>query len=85
MLLLDFFLKRLKVSSGQSDIDLISLSKSEIVVPLIKEGHLFGVLDVDSPEKGRFGEGERVLLERAASLISDSNLPEHLKVFAERE
>ena len=62
-----------------------SLSKSEIVVPLIKEGHLFGVLDVDSPEKGRFGEGERVLLERAASLISDSNLPEHLKVFAERE
>ena len=28
-----------------------SLSKSEIVVPLIKEGHLFGVLDVDSPEK----------------------------------
>ena len=55
------------------------------MVPLIKEGHLYGVLDVDSPEKGRFGEGERVLLERAASLISDSNLPEHLKVFAERE
>ncbi len=29
-------------------------SNSEIVVPLVKEGRLLGVFDVDSPQKGRF-------------------------------
>ncbi len=29
-------------------------SNSEIVVPLFKNGSLFGVLDIDSPKKGRF-------------------------------
>ena len=36
-----------------------SASNSEIVVPLIREGELLGVLDIDSPETGRFtGEDE---------------------------
>jgi L-methionine (R)-S-oxide reductase len=36
-----------------------SASASEIVVPLIRDGELLGVLDIDSPRKGRFdGEDE---------------------------
>jgi len=35
-----------------------SASKSEIVIPIIKNGEVFGVLDVDSPELSRFGELE---------------------------
>jgi len=31
-----------------------SASNSEIVVPLIRDGELLGVLDIDSPETGRF-------------------------------
>jgi L-methionine (R)-S-oxide reductase len=33
-----------------------SASNSEIVVPLIKDGTVFGVLDIDSPIKNRFDE-----------------------------
>jgi L-methionine (R)-S-oxide reductase len=37
-------------------------SQSEIVIPLVKEGKLIGVLDIDSPEKGRFdGEDQKYL------------------------
>ncbi|EIT85475.1 Free methionine-(R)-sulfoxide reductase fRMsr [Fictibacillus macauensis ZFHKF-1] len=39
-------------------------SRSEIVVPIVKGDHLFGVLDIDSPETGRFDEIDRVGLER---------------------
>jgi GAF domain-containing protein len=31
-------------------------SQSEIVLPILKNGELFGVLDIDSPIKGRFDE-----------------------------
>jgi GAF domain-containing protein len=34
-------------------------SRSEIVVPLIKDGSLVGVLDIDSPKPGRFGDADR--------------------------
>jgi GAF domain-containing protein len=33
-----------------------SASASEIVVPLIRDGNLIGVLDLDSPSRGRFTE-----------------------------
>jgi L-methionine (R)-S-oxide reductase len=33
-----------------------SASNSEIVVPIIKDGHLIGVLDLDSPTVARFDE-----------------------------
>ncbi len=33
-----------------------SASNSEIVVPIVKEGAVIGVLDIDSPEKNRFDE-----------------------------
>ncbi|MCJ7839709.1 GAF domain-containing protein [Lederbergia sp. NSJ-179] len=31
-----------------------SASQSEIVIPILKNGELYGVLDIDSPEKNRF-------------------------------
>jgi GAF domain-containing protein len=34
-------------------------SRSEIVVPLIKDGSLLGVLDIDSPKLGRFGHADQ--------------------------
>jgi L-methionine (R)-S-oxide reductase len=39
-------------------------SASEIVVPILKDGHLIGVLDIDSPRKDRFKETDRVYLEK---------------------
>ncbi len=36
-----------------------SASASEIVVPLIRDGELLGVLDIDSPRTGRFDEEDR--------------------------
>ncbi|HYQ49719.1 MAG TPA: GAF domain-containing protein, partial [Pseudomonas sp.] len=33
-----------------------SASNSELVIPLVKEGRLIGVLDLDSPKVGRFSE-----------------------------
>lgn len=38
-------------------------SRSEIVIPLIKEGKLLGVLDIDSPETSRFNETDQQKLE----------------------
>lgn len=34
-------------------------SRSEIVVPLVVNGRLVGVLDIDSPSLGRFGSADR--------------------------
>ncbi|PLR98158.1 GAF domain-containing protein [Bacillus sp. T33-2] len=45
-------------------------SQSEIVIPLIKDGNVIGVLDIDSPEKNRFDElDQRKLEEFAAALV----------------
>ncbi len=38
-------------------------SQSEIVVPIVKDGKLLGVLDIDSPEKERFDEVDQQKLE----------------------
>ncbi|MDC7223515.1 MAG: GAF domain-containing protein [Spirochaetales bacterium] len=43
-------------------------SRSEIVIPLRKEGRPVGVLDIDSPLKGRFSEEDQAFLEEAARL-----------------
>jgi len=48
-----------------------SASESEIVVPIIRQGVVLGVLDVDSPEKSRFDEtDQRFLEETAAALVA---------------
>ncbi|RLQ97921.1 GAF domain-containing protein [Falsibacillus albus] len=45
-------------------------SKSEIVVPLVKDGRLIGVLDIDSPELNRFDELDQKHLEEFVSILS---------------
>ena len=44
-------------------------SKSEIVVPLIKDGVVLGVLDIDSPELNRFSEEDREGLENFVEVL----------------
>lgn len=46
-----------------------SASRSEIVIPLVKDGQVLGVLDLDSPEYARFGEADRLGLERIAGIV----------------
>ncbi len=41
-------------------------SRSEVVVPLIVDGQVIGVLDIDSPRPGRFDEADQRGLERLA-------------------
>lgn len=51
-------------------------SNSEIVVPLVKNGELLGVLDIDSPSPNRFTERDRIQLEAvAAILLASSDTP----------
>ena len=47
-------------------------SNSEIVVPLLKDGALLGVLDVDSPSRQRFDAADREGLERMAAILMDA-------------
>jgi len=44
-------------------------SQSEIVVPLIKNGEVIGVLDIDSPEKNRFQQEDQQGLEHFVSIL----------------
>jgi GAF domain-containing protein len=44
-------------------------SRSEIVVPLMVDGALLGVLDIDSPRPGRFDEADARGLEALAALF----------------
>ncbi len=46
-----------------------SLSKSEIVVPIIRDAEVMGVLDVDSKAMDEFDETDREYLESIVSLI----------------
>ncbi|MFC6039179.1 GAF domain-containing protein [Paenisporosarcina macmurdoensis] len=44
-------------------------SQSEIVVPLLKNGEVIGVLDIDSPEKNRFQKEDQQGLEHLVSIL----------------
>lgn len=46
-----------------------STSNSEIVLPLHREGRLWGVLDIDSPTIGRFTEKDKQGLRAVAAVI----------------
>lgn len=46
-----------------------SLSKSEIVVPMVRHGQIWGVLDVDSEELAQFDEVDAKYLEQIVQLI----------------
>lgn len=45
-------------------------SRSEIVIPLMKDGKLIGVLDIDSPVTDRFDEIDQQGLEKFAEILS---------------
>jgi GAF domain-containing protein len=47
-----------------------SASNSEIVLPLIRDGELLGVLDIDSPTTGRFDEEDEAGLRPIAEFLS---------------
>jgi GAF domain-containing protein len=47
-----------------------SASASEIVVPLIRDGELLGVLDIDSPKHGRFTEEDEAGCVRVGEILS---------------
>ncbi len=44
-------------------------SRSELVVPLVADGELLGVLDIDSPSLGRFDECDADGIERVVRVI----------------
>lgn len=44
-------------------------SRSEIVMPLLRNGELLGVLDIDSPKANRFGPEDEVMLTQIAELF----------------
>jgi L-methionine (R)-S-oxide reductase len=48
-----------------------SLSKSEIVVPILRNDIVLGVLDVDSDQLADFDETDKIYLERLTLLISN--------------
>ncbi|MBN8887056.1 MAG: GAF domain-containing protein [Rudaea sp.] len=49
-------------------------SRSEIVVPLVADGKLIGVFDVDSPELARFDDDDRAGMETLANIYLQSLL-----------
>lgn len=46
-------------------------SASELVVPIIRAGALFGVLDLDSPRRARFDAEDEAGMLRIAALLAD--------------
>ena len=49
-----------------------SASRSEIVIPLCREGKTAGVLDIDSPLQGRFSEEDKDLLEGIVKVVEET-------------
>ncbi len=47
-----------------------SASRSEIVIPMIKDGQILGVLDIDSPALDRFDESDRENLEKIVKILT---------------
>lgn len=44
-------------------------SQSEIVIPIMKNGNVYGVLDIDSPVKNRFDSEDEVYLEKFVRVL----------------
>jgi GAF domain-containing protein len=47
-------------------------SRSELVVPLIRDGELLGVFDLDSPVPARFDDADQAGIEAIATVLLDS-------------
>lgn len=50
-------------------------TKSEIVVPIFKDGKVIGEIDIDSHTPAAFGEQDRLLLEAVARLLAEIHSP----------
>ena len=48
-------------------------SNSEIVIPLIKDGRLIGVLDIDSPKLDRFTNEDQINLEKVVEILLENS------------
>ena len=48
-----------------------SVSESEIVIPLHKDGRIFGVLDIDSPVKNQFSDEDKAGLESFSKILEE--------------
>ena len=53
-------------------------SRSEIVVPIIKQGTVIGVLDIDSNQVNDFDETDKLYLERICSIIEAVSKVTHI-------
>ncbi len=49
-----------------------SASKSEIVIPIRKDGQIIGVLDIDSPVANRFTVDDQSFLEKFVEILSEA-------------
>jgi L-methionine (R)-S-oxide reductase len=58
------------VNAFESHIACDSASASEIVVPLIRDGELVGVLDIDSPKTARFSEEDEAGCVKLGEILS---------------
>ena len=47
-----------------------SASESELVVPILRDGKLLAVLDLDSPRKARFTEADEAVCRRLAAILA---------------
>ena len=47
-------------------------SRSEIVVPIMINGEVYGVLDIDSDELATFDDTDRIYLEKMMSILADA-------------
>ena len=50
-------------------------SRSELVVPILRQGEVWGVLDLDSPREGRFTEEDREGLEACVRALEKALFP----------
>ena len=46
-------------------------TQSEIVVPIMRDGEVFGEIDIDSDARAAFGQRDRELLEPIAAMLAD--------------
>jgi len=68
------------VANFQGHISCDSGSKSEIVVPIVSDGIVYGVLDIDSYSYAAFNETDKLFLEKTVELIIRKIDLEKLKI-----
>jgi len=59
------------VSADNRYLSCFNSTKSEIVVPIKKDGRIIGEIDIDSDEKAAFNSDDSVFLEKVADLINN--------------